>query len=99
MNDCTATIDDLRVTDVTGTNVRRVSRIPIDARVAELIQEVLSELQLPQNDAEGRPLRYQARLDREGRHLHDSETVGDALQAGDEVVLTPNIEAGALRIR
>jgi hypothetical protein len=43
---------------------------------------------------EGRPLDYSARLDREGRHLNSSEIVGDALKEGDEIVLTPNIDAG-----
>jgi len=52
---------------------------------------------LPRNDGAGRPLVYHARLDREGRHLHGSETVGEALKPGDKVVLTPNIEAGAGR--
>jgi hypothetical protein len=42
----------------------------------------------------GRPLTYHARLEREGRHLHASERVGDAVQNGDKVVLQPNIDAG-----
>jgi hypothetical protein len=29
--------------------------------------------------------------------VHPSETVGDSMQEGDEVVLTPNIEAGGSR--
>jgi hypothetical protein len=33
-------------------------------------------------------------LEREGRHLNGSETVGDALMEGDELTLTPNIDAG-----
>ena len=49
---------------------------------------------LAPNDTAGRPLHYQARLDREGRHLHGAETVGDALREDDEIVLTPNIDAG-----
>jgi len=54
----------------------------------------LSQMNLPQNDVGGRPLTYHARLEREGRHLHASERVGDAVQAGDKVVLQPNIDAG-----
>ena len=38
---------------------------------------------------------YQARLDRDGRHLHSSEVVGDALMPNDRVVLQPEINAGA----
>jgi hypothetical protein len=89
-------IDELQVSDVTGHKSKNVSlsNIPSDYTVGELVRELLSELQFPKNDAAGRPLQYQARLDREGRHLHGSEAVGDALQSGDKVVLTPNIDAG-----
>jgi hypothetical protein len=92
---CATAIDGLQVSDVTGQKTKSVSNIPPDCTVGELVQELLSELQLPKNDGAGRPLEYQARLDREGRHLNGSETVGDSLQSGDKVVLTPNIEAGA----
>ena len=44
-------------------------------------------------DRSGRPLEYQARLDREGRHLHRSERVG-VLQDDDEIVLHPSVDAG-----
>ena len=94
---CAVAIDGLQVSDVTGQKRKSISNIPPDCTVGELVQELLSELQLPKNDGAGRPLQYQARLDREGRHLNGSETVGDALQAGDSVVLTPNIEAGGGR--
>jgi hypothetical protein len=33
-------------------------------------------------------------LEREGRHLRGAETVGDALLEDDEIVLTPDIDAG-----
>ena len=49
---------------------------------------------LSRTDSRGQPLAYQARLDREARHLHGAETVGDALQDDDEIVLHPSIEAG-----
>jgi hypothetical protein len=55
---------------------------------------MLGQMNLPQNDVSGRPLTYHARLEREGRHLHASERVGDAVQNGDKVVLQPNIDAG-----
>jgi len=91
-------IDDLQVSDVTGQKLRSVGNVPVDCTVGELIQGVLGDMKLPKNDGAGRPLVYHARLDREGRHLHGAETVGDALQSGDKVVLTPNIEAGAGRL-
>jgi hypothetical protein len=90
-------IDDLEVSDVTGQRLRNVGNVPIDCTVGEFIKGVLADMKLPKNDGGGRPLVYHARLEREGRHLHGSETVGDALQSGDKVVLTPNIEAGARR--
>lgn len=91
----TFAIGGLQVSDVTGQKVAQVSNVPADCTVGEMIQGLLSEMQLPKNDGAGRPLVYHARLDREGRHLNGSETVGEALKSGDKVVLTPNIEAGA----
>jgi len=90
-------IGGLQVSDVTGQKVASVGNVPADCTVGEMIQGLLAEMQLPRNDGAGRPLVYHARLDREGRHLHGSETVGEALKPGDKVVLTPNIEAGAGR--
>ena len=51
-------------------------------------------MQLPEADAHGQPLTYHARLEREGRHLHGSEIIGEALQSDDRLVLQPNIDAG-----
>ena len=62
--------------------------------VGELVHGSLARMHLPSNDAEGRPLTYQARLDRGGVHLHPSDRVGDVLQPGDKVMLQPNIDAG-----
>ncbi len=84
----------IQVSDVSGQKTHNVSNLPTDATVGELIQGLLSQMSLPKNDVGGRPLTYQARLEREGRHLHSSELIGDALQNGDNVVLQPNIDAG-----
>jgi hypothetical protein len=89
-------VEEFQVSDVTGQKVASVSKVPADCTVGEMIQGLLAEMHLPQNDGAGRPLVYHARLEREGRHLHGSETVAEALKSGDKVVLTPNIEAGAL---
>ena len=45
----------------------------------------------------GRPLSVQARLDREGRHLHRSERAQDCLKPGDHLVMHPKIAAGGRR--
>jgi hypothetical protein len=84
----------LKVTDVSGQKVFKVPNEPAEATVGELIQSLLGQMNLPVNDTNGQPLAYQARLEREGRHLNAAERVGDALAAGDEVMLQPNIDAG-----
>jgi hypothetical protein len=82
------------VSDVSGQKIMQVGDVPIDATVTELIDGLLSRMRLPANDTGGRPLTYQARLDREGRSLGGSERVADAVLPGDRVVLTPNVDAG-----
>jgi hypothetical protein len=84
----------IKVSDVSGQKKSNVSNVPTDATVGELIQGLLAQMNLPKNDVTGRPLTYHARLEREGRHLHASERIGDALQPGDDLVLQPNIDAG-----
>jgi hypothetical protein len=84
----------LRVTDVSGQKSVKAAGVPTNFTVGELVQRLIAKMGLAPNDTTGRPLHYQARLDREGRHLHGAETVGDALREDDEIVLTPNIDAG-----
>jgi hypothetical protein len=70
-------------------------KAPSDSTVGELVQGLVnSRMRLLGLDVEGRPLNYHARLEREGRHLHASETVGDVLKDEDEIVLQPHIVAG-----
>jgi hypothetical protein len=84
----------LRVSDVSGQKAARASAVPANFTVGELVQKLIAKMGLARNDVDGRPLNYQARLQREGRHLNGSETVGEALRDDDEIVLTPNIDAG-----
>lgn len=84
----------LTVSDVTGQKVFVVANAPADGTVGELVQDMLGKMSLTQSDSGGRPLNYHARLEREGRHLHASERIGDALQEGDHLILQPNIDAG-----
>jgi hypothetical protein len=84
----------LRATDVTGQKVTNLNGLAPDTTVGELTQMLLAKMDLPPNDVEENPLVYQMLLDREGRHLHASERVGDALQSGDKVTVQPNIDAG-----
>lgn len=84
----------LDVTDVSGQKRLMVDDCEQERTVGELVEQLLAEMDLLRTDGEGRPLTYRARLEREGRHLHSSERVGDALQTGDRLVLQPNIDAG-----
>jgi hypothetical protein len=79
--------------DVTGQ--RRTSyEIPRSSSVNELIDKIGDRMNLLREDAEGRPITWYARHEREGRALHRSELVGDALQDSDEIRLQPEISAG-----
>jgi hypothetical protein len=51
-------------------------------------------MRLKRRGVDGHPIPYTARLEREGRHLHDSELVAEILQPDDELVLQPKINAG-----
>ncbi len=85
----------LEVSDVSGQKLVRARDVQQDSSVGELIRSVLAKMGLPDRSANGEPYSYQARLEREGRHLNRSERVGDALQPHDKITLQPNIDAGA----
>jgi len=85
----------LKVRDVCRQRLVNANAVPYQATVGELVHGLVSRMGLPEADVEGRELTYHARLDREGRHLHASETVGDVLEEEDEIVLQPKIQAGA----
>lgn len=84
----------LQVHDASRQKCLTVDDVPPDATVGEVVQSLLTELGLPVRDAEGGPLSYQALLEREQRHVHATERVGDALQTDDNLTLHPNIQAG-----
>ncbi len=84
----------LEVSDVSRQKSTAVSDVPPDSTVGELVQGLLDELRMPHNDANGRSLTYHALHRREGRHLRNTERVGDALESGDVLVLQPSIDAG-----
>lgn len=84
----------ITASDTSGQRVATVTRVPKEATVGELVDQLLAELGLPKQDSEGRPLSYQARLDREGRHLRETERIEESLRDQDHLVLNPNIDAG-----
>ena len=81
------------VRDISGQKRSRVSGIPRDATVEELVEGLVASLQLRTSGLHGEPLTYQARLDREARHLQPSERVADAIREEDEIVLIRNVDA------
>ncbi len=91
-NDDTLTLE---ITDVSLQKRIRKHNVRRDASVGDLVQESLPELRLPATSSNGEPLTYHVRLEREGRHLHASERIGDAVRADDSVMLLPNVDAGA----
>lgn len=86
----------LRVSDVSGQHAVRASGVPRSSTVGELVDGLLARMGLARIDSEGRPLNYQARLERRGVHLRGSDRVGDVLQENDELTLAPNIDAGGM---
>ena len=87
----------LKVSDVSGQKAVRATAIPLSSTIAELIQGLRTRMGLAGNDAQGRPLHYYARLERDGRHLNGAEIVGNVLENDDELTLAPNVEAGAAK--
>jgi len=79
--------------DVTGQ--RRTSyEIPRNSSVNDLIEGLGDRMGLMREDSEGRNITWYARHEREGRALHRSERVGEALLDQDEIRLQPEISAG-----
>ena len=85
----------LTVTDVTGQKKMKIRVASGDTQttVGELIAGLLPRMRLAAT-ADGRPLSYSARLEREGRHLQGSERVAEALRTDDVLLLSPSINAG-----
>ena len=90
---------EIEASDVTHQNRVSVDDLAMDFTVGQMLDELVPGMRLPRKDSNGRPLTYHARLEREGRHLHRSERVGDALLPKDRVVLQPNIDAGGERMK
>lgn len=95
----TATLTmDLRASDITGQKHARAAAVPAHCTISEVVQRLIAKMGLARTSSGGAPLAYHARLDRVGRHLHGNEIVGDALEPDDEIVLTPDIDAGRTAI-
>jgi hypothetical protein len=84
----------LTARDVTGQRRFSVRGLSVHTTVQELIRGLVPRMGLPAEDATGAPQSFHAFLERDGRHLRSSETVGDALRDQDEIVLHPDVQAG-----
>ena len=84
----------LEARDVTGQHAVRLRAVPGDSTVGELVTTAVSRLALPNVDPEGRPFSFQARHETTGQHLFASELVGEVLEDGDRIRVSPDISAG-----
>ncbi len=82
----------LTVQDASGQREFVARDVPKDACWSEAMNAILAKMSLPRNDSGEN--RWTGRLDREGRHLHGSEIVGQSLREGDRIVLQPETTAG-----
>lgn len=85
---------DVHVRDVANQRPSVARGLRADLSIGDLVHRLSARMNLPKVDASGQPHVYHAYLQREARHLHATETVGDALQPEDEIVLQPDIQAG-----
>lgn len=85
----------LTARDATGQRKFAVNDLPRDTTVQELVSRLVARMGLPAEDSTGTPQAFHAFLERDGRHLHSSEAVGDALRDEDEIVLHPDVQAGS----
>jgi hypothetical protein len=87
----------IKVKDSTGQQSRTAS-VPRDAQVGELIEALVSELNLPINDPSGRPVSYHLRHERSGVALSGTQTVGDTtIEEDDMVQILPEITPGTIQ--
>ena len=84
----------LEVEDFTGQVRRRASGIPRSATVNDLIESIRSEMHLPDQDGNGRPIQYGA-LTSGGEMLNATDQVGEVLQDEEVIALTKSVTAGA----
>lgn len=84
----------LTARDASGQRQYTVRDLRADTTVQELIRGLVPRMGLPAEDSTGTPQAFHAFLERDGRHLRASESVGDALRNEDEIILHPDVQAG-----
>jgi hypothetical protein len=86
----------LEVEDFLGHVRRRASGIPRTATVSDLVNSIRGELQLPHEDAQGRPVQYGA-ISSRGNMLNANDVLGEVLEDQEVVTLTKSVTAGSSR--
>lgn len=90
---------EIEVTIVLPNGGARKAEIPDDVRVADLMAELTSLLELPTVGPDGRPMGYRLDSKALGRELNETETLGEAgVPNEDRLILTADITAGASSI-
>ena len=85
----------LTAKDASGQRKYAVRNVRTDTTVQELIRGLVPKMGLPAEDSTGTPQSFHVFDQKSGRHLRSSETIGDALKDEDEIVLHPDVQAGA----
>jgi hypothetical protein len=81
--------------DISGQRRFTARNVSPDATFREVRDRVVDEMGLHRNGGNGNGAdAWTGLLQREGRHIHPSERIGDALQDLDQVELAPEIHAG-----
>ncbi len=83
------------VEDVSGQKRFSASNFNKNSTVSDMVEGLTRKMGLPTTDASGNKVAYRAFSKGDSRHLNDTDLVGDTLKPGDDVVLQPNINAGA----
>ncbi len=90
---------EIEVTIVLPNGGARKAEIPDDVRVADLMAELTSLLELPTVGPDGRPMGYRLDSKALGRELNENETLADAgVPDEDRLILTADITAGGISI-
>jgi hypothetical protein len=85
----------LTARDASGQRTFALRDVRGDFTVQELIRGLVPKMGLPAEDSTGTPQSFHAFLQRDGRHLRSSETIGEVLRNEDEIILHPDIQAGS----
>ena len=83
----------LQVEDFVGQSRRRAAGIPRDASVGDVVETLSRQLDLPDQDVQGRPILYGAQTSA-GEVLNASDLVGDVLRDEQTITLTKSVTAG-----